>query len=165
MLRERGFFERRELAAVPILRDDDLERTYYATSVAPDANEQTFFTSGTATGVRKQVRWSARDHERYVRHRAEFFGSLIADDCRTACSDLGTGHAASSATEIFAALALEATDIDVSWPVERHVERLRESQPDILYTMPMILEHVVANGGPGCAPRWVFVLGDLAPAG
>jgi phenylacetate-coenzyme A ligase PaaK-like adenylate-forming protein len=165
MLRERGFFDGPELAAVPILRDEDLESTYYASTDAPNANEQTFLTSGTATGVRKRVRWSTRDHERYVKQRADLFRSFIGDDCRTACSDLGTGHAAASAGEIFAALALKATDIDVGWPVQRHVECLRESQPDILYTMPMILERVVANGGPGYAPRWVFVLGDLAPAG
>jgi phenylacetate-coenzyme A ligase PaaK-like adenylate-forming protein len=153
---------------VPVLDEQALAATYYASGEEPGddgiaADERVYATSGTSSGVRKRVRWPAHDHERYVRHRAELFRALLGDDCRSGCADLGTGHAAASGVEIFAMLGLEASEIDVGLPIERHVEILAERQPDLLYTMPMILERIVAAGGPGYVPRWIIVLGDVAP--
>jgi phenylacetate-coenzyme A ligase PaaK-like adenylate-forming protein len=156
---------------VPTLREDDLATTYYAATDSPPGadstpGEKVYLTSGTSTGVRKRVRWSAADHERYVHHRASLFASRFGDSCVTAAADLGTGHAQASAAEIFAAVGLQGRDIDVAWPIERHVECLAEWQPDLLYTMPMILERLVAASGPGglgYVPEWIVVLGDLAP--
>jgi hypothetical protein len=148
----------------PLLREDDLAPTYYAAhdgTVVP--GESIYVTSGTSTGRRKRVRWSASDHQRYVAARVRLFRSLVGDSCLTAAADLGTGHAAASATEIFAALGLEGSDIEVEWPLERHVELLRERRPDLLYTMPMILERLVGAGGLDQPPKWIVVLGDMAP--
>ena len=78
-------------------------------------------------------------------------------------ADLGTGHAAASAAEIFEALDLEGHDISIDLPIEKHVELLREWRPDVLYTMPMILERLIGTGATFHTPRWIFVLGDLAP--
>ena len=54
---------------IPILREPDLSTDYYATTT-DSADVQVYETSGTATGVRKKVRWSAEDHARYVAQRA-----------------------------------------------------------------------------------------------
>lgn len=162
-LAETGFWAAPDLAHVPILREAELANTYYeaAEETGPGT---TYLTSGTSTGARKQVRWAPEDHSRYVTHRATLFHRFIAGSCRSACADLGTGHAAASALKIFTRLGLRGGEIDFSWPLARHVDTLRTSQPDLLYTMPMILERVVAAGGPGYVPRRVIVVGDLAPA-
>jgi phenylacetate-coenzyme A ligase PaaK-like adenylate-forming protein len=153
---------------VPVLGETELAVTYYSKGDEPRAgrvaaDERVYATSGTSTGARKRVRWPAHDHERYVRHRADLFRALIGGECRSGCADLGTGHAAASGLEIFAALGLAGRDIDVALPIERHVQILSDERPDLLYTMPMILERIVAAGGPGYVPRWIVVLGDVAP--
>lgn len=163
MLRERGLVGQAHGAQVPVLHEADLAATYYADPTEAAADETVYVTSGTSTGARKRVRWTALDHRRYVAQRAGLFERLLGGSCRTACADLGTGHAAASGIEIFAAIGLEGREIDVAWPIERHVELLREWQPDLLYTMPMILERIVEFGGPGYVPKWIIVLGDIAP--
>jgi phenylacetate-coenzyme A ligase PaaK-like adenylate-forming protein len=148
---------------VPVLAEPDLATTYYVADSPPEPGERTYLTSGTSTGVRKRVRWTAEDHARYVAHRAELFRRFVGDSCGTACADLGTGHAAASAIEIFEQAGLDGQEIDFTLPVERHIELLRAWRPDLLYAMPMILERIVAAGGPGYVPRRVVVVGDVAP--
>jgi fumarate---(S)-2,3-diaminopropanoate ligase len=162
LLQESGFFAEPSLSRIPVLEETDLAATYYS-STAPRSGTA-YLTSGTSTGVPKRVVWPVRDHQAYVAHRAAVFAPFLGDSCRTGCADLGTGHAAASAREIFTSLGLRGSEIDVSWPVARHVEVLRETQPDFIYTMPMILERIVATGDLGYVPRRVAVLGDLAPA-
>jgi fumarate---(S)-2,3-diaminopropanoate ligase len=152
-----------EFERVPLLGEAELATTYYASGTDEGA-EMVFLTSGTSTGARKRVRWTKLDHDRYVEQRADLFSVITGGSCRSACADLGTGHAAASAIEIFERMGLESFEIDVGWPVDRHVELLQEHRPDLLYTMPMILDRIIAAGGPGYAPRYVAVLGDLAPA-
>ena len=161
-LEEAGFMATPDLAHVPVLREAELSDTYYvaADEIGPGT---TFLTSGTSTGDRKRVCWPPDDHDRYLAHRGDLFRVFLADACKTACADLGTGHAAASALEIFAKLGLRGTEIDLTWPLERHIETLRATRPDLVYTMPMILERIVAAGGPGYVPRRVVVVGDLAP--
>lgn len=148
---------------VPILREADLATTYYSVTGPSAAGGATYLTSGTSAGTPKRVFWPHGDHERYVRHRARLIARFGGDACTTACADLGTGHAADSALEIFELAGLRGREIDVSWPVERHLEVLRRDRPDLLYTMPMILERLVAGGGLGYVPRRIVVVGDLAP--
>jgi hypothetical protein len=145
----------------PILTEEVLAATYYAS--APPAGEAVYATSGTTGGRPKLVGWPARDHERYVEARSNLFRTVIGEECATACADLGTGHAQASAREIFDRLGLDAFDIDVKTPVAEHVAQLRECTPDLLYTMPAILERICGAGGPGYAPKWIVVLGDVAP--
>jgi len=148
----------------PILREDALATTYYAPTADEALPDETvYLTSGTSSGARKRVRWTTLDHQRYVGHRAQLFRSFLGDSCRTAAADLGTGHAAASGLEIFEQLGLSGGQIDVAWPIERHIELLRAGRQDLLYTMPMILERLVAAGGLGYVPHWVVVLGDVAP--
>lgn len=146
---------------IPILTETDLAAGYYGSDEQDGGS--TFATSGTTSGSGRRVAWPAVDHRRYVGQRASLFHSLLGDTCRTACADLGTGHAQASALEIFERLGLEAYEIDVSEPIDRHVTVLRSRRPDLLYTMPVILERIVGAGGPGYVPRWIVVLGDMAP--
>lgn len=163
LLEQAGFNRDPSLARVPVLREADLATTYYAAEAPPEPGTATFVTSGTSTGVRKRVDWTRPDHERYVDQRADLVGRFLGGSCASACADLGTGHAAASALEVFGRIGLPASQIDVTWPLERHVEILRAERPDALFTMPMILERIAAAGGPGYMPRRVLVVGDLAP--
>jgi fumarate---(S)-2,3-diaminopropanoate ligase len=163
LLRRSGFVARPELSRVPILREVDLGATYYAAERQEVEGSRVFVTSGTTTGVPKSVDWPPLDHARYVGHRAALFRPAVAGGCVTACADLGTGHAAASALEIFDLAGLRGSELEVARPIGEHVEFLRSTRPDVLYTMPMILERIVAAGGPGYTPRLIVVLGDLAP--
>ena len=158
-----GFSERPTFERVPILTEDELAAGYYVADDDGEGHGAVFRTSGTTSGARRAVAWPALDHERYVIARAELFRTLLGDSCASGCADLGTGHAQASALEIFADLGLEAFEIDVSTPIDGHVAALRAWQPDVLYTMPVILERIVGAGGPGYVPRWIVVLGDMAP--
>ena len=160
-----GFVESQTFDNIPLLTEADFELGYYlAREHDGDAHgSAAFTTSGTTSGVGRRVDWPLADHQRYVEQRAALFGSLMADSCRTAVADLGTGHAQASAVEIFASLGLESHEIDVSTPIDGHVAALRRWQPDLLYTMPVILERIVGSGGPGYVPPWIVVLGDMAP--
>ena len=97
-----------------------------------------------------------------MEHRGAYLRQ-IAPRLVTACADLGTGHAAASALEIFERAGLDGTELEVSRPIDEHVDFLRSTRPDLLYTMPMILERIVAAGGPGYVPTVIVVVGDLAP--
>ena len=162
MLRTSAFFAEPGLERIPLLHESDLVETYYAAERDPPGKLYT--TSGTSTGAPKHVGWPTRDHQAYVAHRAAVFAPFLGDSSKTAAADLGTGHAAASALETFSALGLRGIVVDVSWPVERHLEALRDARPDFIYTMPMILERIVATGELGYTPRRIAVLGDLAPA-
>jgi phenylacetate-coenzyme A ligase PaaK-like adenylate-forming protein len=163
LLQRAGFDARPELSRVPILRETDLAATYYSTDRPQPDGGRTFVTSGT-TGTRKPVDWPPLDHARYVEHRAAYFRTIAGARLVTACADLGTGHAAASALEIFARAGLRGSQLDVSSPIDQHVDLLRSTRPDLLYTMPMILERIVAAGGPGYIPGLIVVVGDLAPS-
>ena len=160
-----GFAGSQTFDNVPVLTEADFATGYYrAQEPGRDASgDAAFTTSGTSSGVGRRVGWPLADHQRYVEQRAALFRSLMGDSCRTAVADLGTGHAQASAVEIFAGLGVVGHEIDVSTPIDGHVACLREWQPDLLYTMPVILERIVGAGGPGYVPGWIVVLGDMAP--
>ena len=147
---------------VPVLTEADLAQGYYDSDDS-HGDQGTHVTSGTTSGVGRKVSWPPGDHRGYVEQRARLFSSFLDTSCRTACADLGTGHAQASALEIFGALSLQAHEIDVTTPIDGHVAALRRWRPDLLYTMPVILERIVGASGPGYIPKWIVVLGDLAP--
>jgi len=149
--------------AAPFLHESDLAATYYALADPIAPTDAVYLTSGTSSGRPKRVIWPAADHAKYVEQRGALIERFAAGECRTACADLGTGHAAGSALEVFERAGLVGSEIDFTVHVDRHVEILRETRPDLLFTMPMILERIVAAGGPGYVPRRIVVVGDLAP--
>ncbi len=152
------------LAAFPLIDQDLLERHYYSAEVPDDCHA--FHTSGTATGRRKRILYDDRDESSYAEHRRALFDWFTADLPRgaSAVADLGTGHAAATARRVFDVLGFDATDIDFQVPIERHVEILNDTRPDLLFTMPMMLERIMcAEPAVTARPSRIAVVGDVAP--
>lgn len=165
LLAERGLDPASPLAALPLVDEACLLEHYYT---APDdafPGAETYLTSGTTTGVRKRIRYAADDHAAYLDHRRAILGEFLDEVPRgsVAVADLGTGHAAASAREIFSDLGFDARDIDFRAPIDDHVSRLNAWQPAVLFTMPMIMDRLLGTGRLDIAPRKVVVVGDLAP--
>lgn len=146
---------------LPLVTAELLLAHYYGSSAPLAADERAYFTSGTETGRGKRIVWSSRDHAEYVNHRTAALEGFVAG-CRSACSDLGTGHAAASALEVFERLGLQAVSIDFTQPLIQHVETLNRTEPDVLFTMPMILDRILASGRLRARLRKIIVLGDIA---
>lgn len=140
-----GFEKKRSFEELPYISEEILSEHYY--SKEPDFKTErevfTYQTSGTTNGNRKKIFWSKTDHEKYVETRTNIFMSYLTEDCRTACADLGTGHAAASALEVFENLGLKSYSIDFKIPIQQHISLLNEHKPDVFYTMPMILDKII----------------------
>jgi phenylacetate-coenzyme A ligase PaaK-like adenylate-forming protein len=165
--RQAGVGPEPELTDLPLVDEAVLTERYYTVDHPQLPDASAYLTSGTSSGVRKRILWTPDDHERYVAHRRDLFAGFLADvpAGSVAVADLGTGHAAASAHEVFTELGLDAHDIDFSSPVAEHVDRLNEWRPDVFFTMPMVLDQLLAWPEPlHIAPRKVMVVGDVAPA-
>jgi phenylacetate-coenzyme A ligase PaaK-like adenylate-forming protein len=157
-----GYDEDGDPARLPHMDDALLGEHYYNAQHTHLGECQSYFTSGTSRGVRKRILYSAADHALYVEERKRIFSSFVTPDCRVACADLGTGHAASSASEIFKGMGLDSFFIDFRRPVGEHVEFLNALRPDVLFTMPMILESMIHTGELRFNPKKIIVVGDVA---
>ena len=143
--------------------DEHILTQHYYTSRDPDFDHcSAYFTSGTSIGTRKRILYSAEDHNLYLEQRRKIFARFLSPECRTACSDLGTGHAAASAVEIFERLGIECFHIDFRRPAVEHVTLLNEHRPDVLFTMPMVLDSLIQAGGIDFRPRKIITVGDVA---
>lgn len=150
--------------SLPLIDQDVLGAHYYGGPLLPGAT--TFLTSGTSGGRRKRIQYSASDDEAYLAQRRRLFADFLADvpEGAVAVADLGTGHAAASANHVFAALGFDARDIVFTAPLPDHVAKLNDWQPDVLFTMPMILDQILSAAPELTArPRKMIVVGDLAP--
>lgn len=158
-----GYDETADPSKLPYINDDVLCEHYYNENQGfQDASA--YFTSGTSRGIKRRILWSPEDHRHYVEQRLRIFSRFISGDCKKACADLGTGHAASSATEIFRMMGLECLDIDFTSPIDQHVDVLNRGQPDVLYTMPMILENIMRHPKLCFRPKKIIVVGYIASA-
>ena len=162
MILQCGYDDTRDPAKLPLIDEALLTKHYYDADVPILEGCQIYQTSGTSTGARKKIYYSTRDHLDYVAQRKKIFSRFLGPDCRVACSDLGTGHAASSAAEIFGELGLENFHIDYRRPVAEHIELLNKYRPDVLFTMPMILDSIIQTGEIAFAPKKIIVVGDVA---
>lgn len=156
-----------DLKSLPVLGEDLLVQHYYGVDTTSLPGASTYRTSGTASGGRKSICYSADDHAVYVDRRFELFTEFSREAPAGApvVADLGTGHAAASAREIFDRMGFEAHDVDFSLPIRQHVDLLDAVRPVVLYTMPMILDQLVQIGGRFLeSVRKVIVVGDVAPA-
>ncbi|RXZ82794.1 CoF synthetase [Paenibacillaceae bacterium] len=140
-----------------------LEEHYYKSPAASDAS--VYRTSGTGSGIRKSISYSDQDEEQYVAIKTALFGKLIAEDAiARAVADMGTGHAADTAIEIFRRLGLERESIPFDQPLAYHAERLAAFQPELLYTMPSILDQLATRVDDGLFQRLrkVILVGETA---
>lgn len=142
LLRKRDDTFTGSLADLPLVDASLLERHYYGAELPTDRGLQVYLTSGTSSGHRKRVTWTQKEHMAYVDRREAIFRTHVPNECKTACADLGTGHAAASAMEIFERMGLEAAELGMHQPIEKHVETLNAMQPDMLFSMPMIVDTV-----------------------
>lgn len=166
LLRDRGLDETAAFRALPILDERSLTEHYYACRRDDLPGAVAYLTSGTTGGMRKRILYSPDDHRDYVDQRRRLFSRFIGGVTpgMTAVADLGTGHAAASAREIFCHLGLEAYEVDFTRPVEEHVELLNRWQPDVFFSMPMIIDQLLREGsGLDIRPRKIIVVGDVAP--
>jgi len=161
----------RSIAELPLIASDLLERYYYSSeqpysSEAEDGGTTVYRTSGTSSNRRKLIHYSAEDERRYVRIKADLFRALLGSPgVRTALSDMGTGHAASTAANVFARLGIKADSIPFELPIARHLERIQTLRPEALYTMPSILDRLLAaakDDPAGYGIRRVILVGEIA---
>lgn len=157
-----GYDSKNDPLLLPFIDETVLADHYYSAEFPDLLVDQVYLTSGTSTGLRKKVLYSNEDHETYVEHRRRILNRLLTPDCKVACSDLGTGHAAASAKEVFCSLGLTYHHIDFQRPVGEHIELLNRYQPDVLFTMPMILDNILLAGGLDIRPKKILIVGDVA---
>lgn len=160
------------LERLPLMTAELLERHYYAQppAAAPSLAQSlsVYRTSGTSSGIRKAIYYSPEDDEHYIASKmqsfADWLGPARGATVRRALADLGTGHAASTALDIFRRLGLEGDAIPFTAPVTEHVRRLRAFRPDLLYTMPSLLE-AIADAAPDAARlglKRIVLVGEIA---
>lgn len=156
------------LQMLPLITSELLERHYYQTEppFEPRDDVTRYRTSGTSSRRRKTIYYSAEDESRYIRIKSELFHRIIAPSgATTALSDMGTGHAASTAPEIFDRIGIQADTIAFQQPIEEHLERLRTLRPHLLYTMPSILDRILAASAEDPSSygiRHVVLVGEIA---
>lgn len=151
------------LSNLPLMTSKMLETYYYNAPVDPALT--VYRTSGTSTGLRKAIRYSEEDDQHYLEIKTKLFGELLAGSgCNRALADIGTGHAANTAMSIFERLGLDHHSIPFELPIEQHIEQLHAFKPDLLYTMPSILDHIVyaAKNPRAFGIRKIILVGEIA---
>lgn len=150
---------------LPYMTAEVLERFYYNQEYI-DPEYSVYRTSGTSTGKRKAILYDTKDDEHYIDVKVKLYRELIgATKIERALADMGTGHAASTALTVFERLGYQALAIDFSKPVEEHVQALEQFKPQLLYTMPSILDHILhaAQNPKEWGLEKVILVGEVAP--
>jgi phenylacetate-coenzyme A ligase PaaK-like adenylate-forming protein len=156
-----------DLEHLPLLTSTVLEKYYY-TSDHPFSHIpglHSYQTSGTSGNLRKNIYYSDQDEEKYISIKANVIRNILNDYPATkALIDMGTGHAAATAEIIFQQLGLEIETVSFRLPIEQHLERLTVFSPDVLYTMPSILERILlASSDPAAfGIRKIILVGEVA---
>lgn len=156
------------LSGLPLMDAKLLEKHYYASTPNTGGELAVYRTSGTSSGVRKAIYYSPEDDAAYLEAKliplAEWLGDDAGRSIAGALADVGTGHAASTALELFARLGLKGKALSFQQPVREHVEALRKLRPQLLYTMPSLLE-AIADAAPDAAElglKRILLVGELA---
>ncbi|MCR8845222.1 CoF synthetase [Paenibacillus sp. SC116] len=150
---------------IPLLTHDRLLPYFDETELVQEPNWNIYRTSGTSGKRRKAIGYDAADEEAYVEHKVQLFGKLLEGRGITrALSDMGTGHAAATAQEIFEKLDMACWTIPFQQPVEEHLACIAEHRPQVLYTMPSILDRLVkaAPAGFDWGIQVVILVGEVA---
>lgn len=150
------------LETLPVITEELLTQHYYHVEHSLPEQYHSYLTSGTTSGKRKRILYSDNDQRIYLQQRMGIIRDFCGEGHVRACADLGTGHAAATAGEIFQAMGCEVELIDFTRPIEQHIEVLNRFKPDILFTMPMILDCLIATGKLDFQPQRIIVLGEVA---
>ncbi len=167
---ERSDEESGALTALPLMSAATLERFYYTENnpFLQRADLNRYQTSGTSSKRRKTIFYSKSDEEAYLRIKLDIFRRILdGHKYRTAMADMGTGHAEATAVEVFRELGMEVQSLSFQLPVEQHIERLASFRPEVLYTMPSILDRILlASVDPAVyGIRHVILVGEIAAPG
>ena len=154
---------------LPLLTSQHLESIYYGQEARSDAGLTVYRTSGTSTGISRAIYYSPEDEVHYLHakktsYREWLEATPLQVPISKAFADVGTGHAASTAVDIFSELGLQTESISFAEPIPVHVERLAAYQPDLLYTMPSILEGIAreADDPASLGIRKIILVGEVA---
>lgn len=137
--------EIKSIKDLPLMGQELLEKHYY--SKLDDSSYSVYMTSGTSNESRKKVYYSKKDDDEYIRIKSEIYKKILSDlnGHIKAFADMGTGHAASTARIVFEQLGCETRSISFELDIKEHIGMLSEFKPDVLYTMPSILDSIIAH--------------------
>ncbi len=136
----------KRLQDLPLLTSTVLEEHYYIRHhpFEQHLDLHRYQTSGTSCNLRKNIYYSKQDEDSYIRIKTDILSAILNGYQATrALVDMGTGHAAATAEVIFRRLGLEVETVSFQLPIEQHLERLAIFRPDVLYTMPSILDRIL----------------------
>ncbi|MFE5322807.1 CoF synthetase [Paenibacillus sp. NPDC056579] len=158
------------LEQLPLVNASMLEAHYYSADnrLALRTDLYKYQTSGTSSGRRKAIYYTERDEEEYVRIKLDVFRAVLGSEVyRSALADMGTGHAEATAVDVFRRLGMEVESISFRSPIEQHIEKLSAFRPEVLYTMPSILDRILlASEDPAAyGIRRVVLVGEIASPG
>ncbi|RAP74894.1 CoF synthetase [Paenibacillus montanisoli] len=147
-----------------------LEAHYYSADnpLAERTDLYGYRTSGTSSGRRKTIYYSERDEEAYLRIKLDIFKTILEPyGYRTAVADMGTGHAEATAVQVFRQLGMDVHSFSFRLPIEQHIERLERIKPEVLYTMPSIMDRILlaAEDPAAFGIKHVVLVGETASPG
>lgn len=156
-----------EWKRLPLVTASMLEEHYYGADnpLAEREDLNRYQTSGTSSNRRKTIYYSKADEEAYMRIKLDVFRLIVGSGRYSrALADMGTGHAEATALEVFRQLGMEAESVSFRLPIECHLERLAQFKPEVLYTMPSILERILlASEDPlAYGIQQVILVGEMA---
>ncbi|GLX66213.1 CoF synthetase [Paenibacillus glycanilyticus] len=151
---------------VPLLTQDRLLPYYESDESTVPRDWNVYRTSGTSGNKRKAIYYDANDEEAYIRYKVEMFAELLKGyNVSRALSDMGTGHAEATAVPIFEELGLACESVPFGLPAAAHLIRIKEYVPDVLYTMPSLMDGMLRVAPPDF--KWglkcVLLVGEPAP--
>lgn len=151
---------------IPLLTQERLLPYYESDEQAVPQDWNVYRTSGTSGNKRKAIYYDAIDEEAYIQYKIEMFAELLKGyNVSRALSDMGTGHAEATAVQIFEEIGLACESVPFGLPAAAHLLRIAEYQPDVLYTMPSLLDGMLRVAPPDF--KWglqcVILVGEPAP--
>ena len=158
------------LSGLPLLTSERLEQCYYSQQSPTVVGQTVYRTSGTSTGISRAIYYSPEDEMHYAAAKTASYRRWLKTPpvpeppLRRALADVGTGHAAATAPDIFRMLGMETETLAYSQPIEAHIALLESYRPDLLYTMPSILESIcrAAARPTSLGIRKVILVGEVA---
>lgn len=156
------------LKTLPLLTSELLEQFYYCPEqpFAACTDLTSYRTSGTSSGSRKTIFYSAEDEQHYLAIKTALFGQILqGSGVQSVLSDMGTGHAASTAVEVFRSMGLTVESLSYEQPIEQHLALIQAFKPHVLYTMPSLLDRLFAESADSLSSsgiRKVILVGEIA---
>jgi len=149
---------------LPFLTEDLLLKNYYNNCTNKNNNTLEYKTSGTTSGSPKKILFSHEDHATYVKQRAYFLHNHFNKKCNNAAFVLGRGHVSDSLCEIFNLLKIDAKRFYHNQHINFIIKNLNKLNPDILYTMPAVLDVLISTKNLKISPKKICIGGDVATA-